>query len=732
MKYSIESINVKEHTISITGWSIENDPKSIITYQIIDKAGQRVDAKIITSKRNDVSYIYFKKMVDHDLGFNISFICEHKKVYYLIIKGKKKTIRLKVSDEIIDKKIGIANPKVQKIVNYLNIETACVAYDFMRENGVKALFLKSLHSIEKVDNEIKYGEWVKLTSPTKEELEVQKKEIFKYMPKFSVVTPVYKTPKKYLEDTLDSVIKQSYSNWELCIADGSPFGEELEGILEKYIKKDSRIKYKVLGKNLGISGNTNEALKMANGDFVCLMDHDDILAPNALFECAKRINENKDCDVLYSDEDKVNMDGDIYFDPYFKPDYNIDLLTSNNYICHLFVVKKELLDKVGCFQSEYDGAQDYDFILRCTEKAKQICHIPMILYHWRSHQDSTASNPESKLYAYTAGARAIMDHYKRVGIEALKVVEGISHGIYHTYFKIKDNPLVSIIIPNKDHIKDLNKCIYPILTKATYKNIEIIIVENNSTEKSTFDYYNKIEKEFSNVHVVYWEKEFNYSSINNFGVKYAKGEYLLFMNNDIELIANNFIEEMLGYAQREDVGVVGTRLLYGDDTIQHAGVIVGFGGVAGHAFVGIHKAENTYFNRAMCVQDYSAVTAACMMSKRSIFDKVGGFSEELAIAFNDIDYCLKVRKIGKLVVYNPYAELYHYESKSRGLEDTPEKIKRFNKEIAIFAKRWPDILKNGDPYYNPNLTLKKSNFALRDLKTEKIGEPYKLEVTLDK
>ena len=395
------------------------------------------------------------------------------------------------------------------------------------------------------------------------------------------------------------------------------------------------------------------------------------------------------------------------------------------------MVKKELLDKVGGFRAEYDGAQDYDFIFRCTENAEKICHIPKVLYHWRCHPNSTASNPESKLYAFTAGSHAIMDHYKRVGIEAEKVEKGVDYGIYHTTFKIKGDPLVSVIIPNKDHTVDLDNCIRPMLTEGTYKNLEFVIVENNSTEQATWTYYEKIQKEFPNVHVVRWEREFNYSAINNFGVQHAKGEYLLFMNNDIELIAKNFVEEMLGFAQREDVGIVGARLLYEDDTIQHAGVVIGFGGIAGHTFIGLHKSENSYFNRAMCAQDYSAVTAACMMSKRSVFDAVGGFTEELAVAFNDIDYCMKVRKLGKLVVYAPYAVLHHYESKSRGLEDTPEKVARFNREIATFAKRWPEILKNGDPYYNPNLTLRKSNFALRDLKKEKIGEPYKLEVPLD-
>ena len=493
-------------------------------------------------------------------------------------------------------------------------------------------------------------------------------------------------------------------------------------------KKDSRIRYEILGGNRGISGNTNAALAMAKGEYVILADHDDTIPPQAFYEVAKAINKHPDCDVLYSDEDKLDMDGKALFDPHFKPDFNPDLLTSVNYICHLFVVKKELLDQVGGFRQEFDGAQDYDFIFRCTEQAKEIVHIPQVLYHWRCHQDSTASNPESKMYAFEAGSRAIMAHYERMGIPAERVEKGVDYGIYHTTYKIKGEPLISIIIPNKDHSKDLDVCVRSILEKSTYRNLEFIIVENNSTEPETFAYYKKMKEKHPSFHVVTWKEGFNYSAINNFGASFAKGEYLLLLNNDTELLEPDSIREMLGFCQREEVGIAGARLLYADDTIQHAGVVIGFGGIAGHTFIGLHKAENSYFHRAMCAQDYSAVTAACLMTKKSVFEAVGGLSTELAVAFNDIDYCMKVRALGKLVVYAPYATLYHYESKSRGLEDTPEKVARFNREVAIFIKKWPDIIKNGDPYYNPNLTLRKSNFALRDLLKEKIGEPYDLSV----
>ena len=731
MKYRVDVVRIRENSIQLNGWAIGKTPESRISFMVEDANHKAIEHKYVATRRDDVSQIYFKKTVEKDFGFDIQFPYERGKDYYLVIMGDGRKIRVKYNEELISKRSSVAHKRKQKIKDLMNMETVHVAWDFFKENGLKALVIKSKHKLQGLDNDYDYAEWWNLTKPTEEELAAQRETEFKLKPKFSIVIPVWKTPEKYLREMIESIQDQTYSNWELCIADGSPAGHSVEKILKKYAEKDERIRYKVLGENRGIAGNTNAAMEMAKGDFIVLADHDDRVTPDALFECVKAINENPEIDVLYSDEDKLDMDGGALFDPHFKPDFNPDLLTSVNYICHLFVVKKILVSWVGGFRQEFDGAQDYDFIFRCTERAKCIHHIPKVLYHWRCHQDSTASNPESKLYAFEAGSRAIMAHYDRMGIAAKKVEKGVDYGIYHTTFEIPGEPLVSVIIPNKDHTIDLDLCIRPMITKGTYKNLEFIVVENNSTDPKTFEYYEKIQKEFPQVHVVRWEREFNYSAINNFGVTFAKGEYLLFMNNDIELIAENFVEEMLGFCQREDVGAVGARLLYEDDTIQHAGVVVGFGGIAGHTFIGLHKAENSYFHRAMCAQDYSAVTAACMMSKKSVFAKANGFSEDLAVAFNDIDYCMKVRAQDKLVVYAPYAVLHHYESKSRGLEDTPEKIARFNREIATFAKKWPEILQNGDPYYNPNLTLRKSNFALRDLKKEKIGEPYKLEVELD-
>ena len=370
------------------------------------------------------------------------------------------------------------------------------------------------------------------------------------------------------------------------------------------------------------------------------------------------------------------------------------------------------MEKVGILRPEYDGAQDYDFIFRCVEATDQICHIPKILYHWRSHEQSTSENPESKRYAFEAGQRAVQAHYDRIGVNA-QVLQGEYLGLYRTRFLRERDPLISIIIPNKDHIDDLKRCMDSIEAKSTYRNYEYVIVENNSTQEETFAYYKELEETNPKAHVFYWDGPFNYSAINNFGAERAKGEYLLLLNNDTEIINPDCLEELLGYCMREDVGIVGARLYYEDDTIQHAGVVLGFGGIAGHCFVQQPRSSTGYCHRIICAQDYSAVTAACLMVSKSLFDQVGGLSEDLQVAFNDIDFCLKVRDQGKLVVYNPYAQLYHYESKSRGLEDTPEKLARFNKEIATLEQHWPDIFRRPDPYYNPNLTLDSQDFSLK-------------------
>ena len=369
------------------------------------------------------------------------------------------------------------------------------------------------------------------------------------------------------------------------------------------------------------------------------------------------------------------------------------------------------MKKVGGFRREYDGAQDYDFIFRCVEQAKEICHIPEVLYHWRTHKASTADNPASKMYAFDAGKRAIEGNLERSGVKGV-----VSHtkdlGFYQVEYPVKGNPLISILIPNKDQKDSLKKCLDSVFEKSTYTNYEIIIIENNSVEDETFAYYKELEKK-SNVKIVTWEGEFNYSAINNFGEKEANGDYLLFLNNDVEVINSSWMEEMLGNCQRKEVGIVGAKLYYPDDTIQHAGTIIGIGGIAGHAFLNMPRSRTGYLHKASIQMDLSAVTAACMMMKKDVFDKLGGFEEKLTVAFNDVDLCLRTVEAGYLVVYNPRVELYHYESKSRGLEDNEEKVRRFQGEIEFMRTRWIRILKNGDPNYNKNLTLSKWNYSLR-------------------
>ena len=524
MKYKVDVVRIRENSITLNGWALGKTPESKVTFRVEDEHHQPVKCKMVSTRRDDVSQIYFKKVIDKEFGFDIQFPYERGKSYWLLIRCDGRQAKIKYNEELITKRASVAHKRMEKIKDLMNMETVHVALDFWKENGLRALIKKSCHKIQGLDNDYDYGEWYELTKPTEEELKAQRETHFEKEPLFSVVIPVYKTPERYLKEMLDSILDQTYGNWEVCIADGSPRGQDVEKVLKKYAQKDSRIRYEILGGNRGISGNTNAALAMAKGEYVILADHDDTIPPQAFYEVAKAINKHPDCDVLYSDEDKLDMDGKALFDPHFKPDFNPDLLTSVNYICHLFVVKKELLDQVGGFRQEFDGAQDYDFIFRCTEQAKEIVHIPQVLYHWRCHQDSTASNPESKMYAFEAGSRAIMAHYERMGIPAERVEKGVDYGIYHTTFKIKGEPLISIIIPNKDHSKDLDVCVRSILEKSTYRNLEFIIVENNSTEPETFAYYKKMEEKHPSFHVVTWKEGFNYSAINNFGASFAKGE----------------------------------------------------------------------------------------------------------------------------------------------------------------------------------------------------------------
>ena len=551
--------------------------------------------------------------------------------------------------------------------------------------------------------------------PNAEERRREEETVFPREIKISVLVPLYNTPEKFLREMIDSVVTQTYKNWELCLADGSDDKHTDVGrICQEYIEKDSRIKYQKIEKNLGISGNTNVCFSMATGNFIGLFDHDDVMHPSLLFECVKTVCE-KDADYVYTDEatfTSPNLDDLIVL--HFKPDYSPDNLRANNYICHFSMFDADLLKKTGLFRPEYDGSQDHDMILRLTEEAKHVCHIPKILYYWRSHPNSVAADIGAKTYAIDAAQRAVHDHMRDYyGIE----VEVESTRAFPTIFQIKypinGEPLISIVIPNKDHVEDLRRCITSIEKKSTWKNYEIVVVENNSVEQSIRDYYKELESD-PKVKIVTYEGGFNYSKINNAGVKETKGEYLLFLNNDTEVISSDWMEQLLMYAQRKDVGAVGAKLYYADNTIQHAGVVIGLGAhrSAGHTHYKMPREHLGYMGRLCYAQDVTAVTGACLMVKKSIYEEVDGLDESFTISLNDVDLCLKIREKGYLNIFTPFAELYHYESKTRGMEEG-EKLRRYERECAHFRDKWKEQLDAGDPYYNPNFSLDYSDFTLR-------------------
>ena len=609
-----------------------------------------------------------------------------------------------------------------RLLGAFSVEHIKKGYRYLKRHGFKQFLIRLIERFQSQD--IDYETWFGLNKVPEGELERQKSVVFKKPAKISIVVPLYQTPERFLREMIESVCSQTYGNWELCLADASPLADgdktlgegrkesrttKLTGIVKEYMEKDDRIRYRILEKNGGISENTNEAIKMATGDFVGLLDHDDLLERDALYEIMEKIAKNDETDVVYTDEDKINRKGTKHLIPNMKPDFNLDLLRSNNYICHFLVVRKSIIDQVGGFRKEFDGAQDYDFTFRCTEAARVVAHVPRVLYHWRTHSGSTSDNPDSKMYAFDAGKRAVEAHLARMKVEA-KVEETDDLRYYRIRYQLKETPMVSILIPNKDQKESLQKCLQSIWEKTEYENYEILIVENNSTKEETFAYYKEIDKK-NRVRVLYWDREFNYSAINNFAAREAKGEYLLLLNNDTEVITKGWIKELLSNCARKEVGMVGAKLYFPDNTIQSAGTIIGLGGLADHAFVNMSRKRAGYMHRASIQMNLSGVTAACAMVKRSVYEEVGGLEEKLSVAFNDVDLGLKIVTAGYLIVYDPFVELYHYESRSRGVDD--EKRERHKKEVQYAQEKWKDFLEAGDPCYSPNLTLSKHNFSLR-------------------
>lgn len=699
IQYHMDSVILEKDRVVIQGWTFCKDGR-VPTVKVIGVSEYTINVK----ERVDVYNEYSDILELRDVGFEI------------IIKrpfSGRIQIEYSVGTYSVIEKVNIGRLKNQRtkqrlkkiiaLVKMCNVAKVKKGLSYLRKFGYKEFVGKLRSTLNKNTD---YSEWM-LDYLSKMDLEEQRKHVFKYQPLISIVVPTYNTPKTFLIEMIESVINQSYPNWELCIADGNSQTPDTIRILEEYMAKDNRIKVEFLQENLGIADNTNACLNLATGEYIGLFDHDDLLMPNALFEVVKVLNEDLTIDFIYSDEDKIDEHGTEFFEPHFKPDWSPDTLRSYNYICHFTVFRANLLEVVGGFRKEYDGSQDYDMFLRLTECTQNIYHIPKILYHWRVHRNSTAASLGAKEYTVVAARKALQAHLDRKGIDGV-IEPGLIKGTHRVKYDIKGNPKVSIIIPTKDHIDDLRKCIDSI-RKSTYLNYEIIIVENNSEKAETFAYYDTLKK-FSNIKIVIWENEFNYSAINNYGVGSATGEYIVLLNNDIELITPNWIQEMLMHCQREEVGIVGAKLYYPDDTIQHAGVIIGIGGVAGHSHKYYSRNDNGYFSRLKIIQNLSAVTAACLMVRKDVFDSVGGLDEMFKVAFNDVDFCLRVRETGKLVIFTPYVEAYHYESKSRGAEDTPEKAKRFEGEVKRFYDRWGQYRR--DPYYNENLTLEKEDFSI--------------------
>ncbi len=625
---------------------------------------------------------------------------------------------------------------------------------------MSAPFRKAMHYLIRQRNRLKNcgnlrGIWAKIkykerereamerygtaSFPNEERRRREEETVFPHMVKFSILVPLYNTPKEYLTAMLDSVIAQTYQNWELCLADGSDVGHadgsdvgHADGsdgghayvgeICREYQKADrercggrERIIYQKLERNEGISGNTNRCLALATGEYIGLFDHDDILHPSVLYEYAKAINE-QGADYLYCDETTFkNNDINKMLTMHFKPDYAIDNLRANNYICHFSVFHRHLLDGSELFRTKYDGSQDHDMILRLTDKAKKVVHVPKLMYYWRSHAGSVASGIQAKTYAVDAAKGAVADHLRNHGYTHFKIT---STRAFETIFKISyqiiGNPKISIVIANKDHEPDLRRCITSIMEKSTYDNYEIIIVENNSETPEIQKYYEEL-RENERIKIITYQGVFNYSAVNNLGVKEAEGEYILLLNNDTQVITVNWMEELLMYAQREDVGAAGAKLYYGDKTIQHAGVVLGLGAhrTAGHSHYMQHRENLGYMGRLCYAQNVSAVTGACLMVSKELFEKAGGLDESFAISLNDVDFCIKLREMGYLNVFTPFAELYHYESVSRGLDDQGEKAARYNEESARFREKWKEVLEKGDPYYNPNFSLDRSDFSLK-------------------
>ena len=687
----------------IVGWAIDEVTKEIPTIQV---EKENIIAKNTPVVRLDINHLYDLD-VKTQSGFNLrlSGKMKGKAILDFQTKDHQNGIAVKLNgrypyDDGIESSLEKKKRLLKKGLNYA------------RTHGLKKAVRRV--KMELKPGSIDYAQWIAKHEQIDVAAQKTKAQAFAYRPLISVVMPVYNVEIKWLEKCIDSVIAQTYDHWELCISDDASTDPKIHKCLERYQQKDSRIKVVFREENGHISLATNSALEIAEGEFMALLDNDDELPVNALFEVVNVLNDRPELDLIYSDEDKIDADGNR-FDPHFKADWSPNTLMGNNYISHLGVYRLSIVKELGGFRKGYEGSQDYDLVLRFTEKipADHIYHIDRVLYHWRTIPGSTASSGEAKSYIYDSGVKALTDALARRNIKG-QVRPGRISGFYEINYDVLQEDLVSVIIPTKNGYDDLKMCIDSIIEKTTYPNYEIIVADNGSTDpkmQNLFDSYKEQLKERFIVELI--DIPFNYSRINNLAVEKASGKYYLFLNNDTEVIAPNWMTTMVSYAQFDSIGCVGAKLYYPDDTTQHAGVLVGIGGVAGHALNNYDRTHCGYFGRLVIDVDYLAVTAACMMVKADDFKAVDGFDETLQVAFNDVDLCLKVYELGRNNVYAHQVELYHFESKSRGYEDTPEKQKRFAGEIKKMQDKWPKYIAH-DPFYNDNLTKQGiGDFSLR-------------------
>ena len=707
IEYHIDEEQITQESIlTVRGWVVNQLEPDEIFVQGTD--GKVLECTITRQRRPDVEEAKgISEEEKRNLGFSITVNLENTNDQNICICFRGKDVQKIYTVNV--KKIKRENTGLYQQMKLLSLKNRQKNQEYIKKNGI-GRFIRYVRNSQLKDGDQDYEDWLKDHVAFRKELKRQRNAVFSYSPLISIVMVVTDTDEQRLKSVIDAYTEQTYGNWQLCLADACE-GEETGEFLRKKYKKEIRLSYKKVTENNGISGNLNASLKLAMGEYVLFAGQEIIPEPDALFQMVKAITEKK-ADMIYTDEDEISADGKHYSDPEFKPDFNLFRLRENNYIGQFWAIRKEILEQAGKFDPEYDGAQDYDMLLRCSEQAENIVHIPKILCHSMKAENLITEEQEKK--NWEAGRKALEEHYRRAEVSATAELAD-KKGWYRSHLTISGEPMISVIIPSKDHINDLELCISSIEEKTTWKNYEIIIVENNSVEKETFVYYETLKNRYPNVRILTWKKEFNYSAINNFAAAHAKGEYLLFLNNDVKSINPDWLEEMLGVCQRPEVGGVGAKLIYPDNTIQHAGCVIGMGGIAGHMFVDMPADRTGYLHKASLLQDMSAVTAACLLMKKEVFEQAGGFTEELAVAFNDVDLCLKVRKNGYLIVYDPYAKLYHMESKTRGAEDSKEKVRRFQTEIEYMRCHWIDILKNGDPCYNKNLSLTKWNYSLKPI-----------------